>query len=61
MTTAERKCLERSPHCLPRLVRKPAWDFHRFVSDPWPAQGRRWQFPTLMQAVRGGFWTKRGS
>ena len=61
MTTSYRKFLERSRHFLQRILRKPAWDFNRFVSDPRQAKGRRWKFPTLMQALLCGFLTNRGS
>jgi hypothetical protein len=61
MTTSYRKFLERSQHCLRRILRKPAWDFNRFVADPRPEKGRRWKFPTLMRALLCGFLTNRGS
>jgi Transposase DDE domain len=61
MTTSYRKFLERSQHLLRRILRKPAWDFSRFVCDPRQAKGRRWKFPTLMQAVWWGFLTNRRS
>lgn len=61
MTTSDRKFLERSQHLLRRILRKPAWDFNRFVCDPRQAKGRRWKFPTLMQAVLWGFLTNRRS
>ena len=59
MTTSYRTCLERSQHFLRRILRKPAWDFNRFVCDPRQAKGRRWKFPTLMRAVLWGFLTNR--
>jgi predicted transposase YbfD/YdcC len=61
MTTAYRKLLERSQNCLRRILRKPAWDFNRFVADPRQQKGRRWKFPTLMRALLCGFLTNRGS
>jgi hypothetical protein len=61
MTTSYRKVLERSHNCLRRILRKPAWDFNRFVSDPRQMKGRRWKFPTLMRALLCGFLTNRGS
>jgi Transposase DDE domain len=61
MTTAYRKLLERSQNCLRRILRKPAWDFNRFVADPRQKKGRRWKFPTLMRALLCGFLTNRGS
>jgi hypothetical protein len=59
MTTSYRKFLERSQHLLRRILRKPAWDFNRFVCDPRQAKGRRWKFPTRMQAVLWGCLTNR--
>ena len=61
MTTSYRKFLERSQHFLQRILRKPAWDFNRFVGDPRQPKGRRWKFHTLMQAVLWGFLTNRPS
>ena len=61
MTTSYRKVLERSQHCLRRILRKPAWDCNRFVCAPRQAQGRRWQFHTRMRAVLCGFLTNRRS
>ena len=61
MTTAYRKFLERSQRCWPCILRKPAWDFNRFVADPRQRQGRRWPFPTLMRAWLGGCLTHRAS
>jgi hypothetical protein len=61
MTTSYRKFLERSQHYLGRILRKPAWDFNRFVTDPRHKQGRRWPLQTLMQALLGGFLTNRAS
>jgi len=61
MTTIYRKLLERSQNCLRRILRKPAWDFNRFVVDPRQAKGRRWTFPTLMRALLCGFLTNRES
>jgi len=61
MTTSYRKFLERSQRFLQRILRKPAWDFNRFVCDPRQAKGRRWKFPTLMRAVLWGFLTNRRS
>jgi hypothetical protein len=46
---------------LQRILRKPAWDFNRFVSDPRQPQGRRWKFHILMQAVFCGFLPNRRS
>jgi hypothetical protein len=34
MTTSYWKFLERSQHFLQCILRKPAWDFNRFVGDP---------------------------
>ena len=61
MTTAYRKLLERSQNFLCRILRKPAWDFNRFVADPRQRKGRRWKLPTLMRALLCGFWTNRAS
>jgi len=61
MTTAYRKFLERSQHFLQRILRKPAWEFNRFVADPRQQKGRRWKFPTLMRALLCGFLTNRAS
>lgn len=61
MTPSYRKLLERSQNFLRRILRKPAWDFNRFVADPRQAKGRRWKFPTLMRALLCGFLTNRGS
>lgn len=61
MTTSYRSFLERSQHFLRRIVRKPAWEFKRFVSDPRQAKGRRWPCETLMRALLWGFLTNRGS
>jgi hypothetical protein len=61
MTTSYRKFLERSQPCLQRILRKPAWDFNRFVSNPRQPKGRRWTFHILMQAVFCGFLTNRRS
>ena len=60
MPTAYRTLLERSQNGLRRIVRKPAWDFNRFVADPRPQKGRRWKFPTRMRALWCGFLTNRG-
>jgi len=61
MTTAYRRLLERSQHCLRRILRKPAWEFNRFVADPRQAKGRQWRFQPLMQALLCGFLANRGS
>jgi len=61
MTPSYRKFLERSHHCLRRMLRKPAWECNRFVADPRQKQGRRWKFQPLMQALWCGFLTNRGS
>ena len=61
MTTPYRKFLERSRHCLQRILRKPAWDFNGFVRDPRQVKGRRWKFLTLMRALLCGFLTNRTS
>lgn len=61
MTTSYRKFLERSQNCLRRILRKPAWDFNRFLVDPRQQKGRRWQLPTLMRALLCGFLTNRAS
>ena len=61
MTTAYRKLLERSQNFLCRILRKPAWDFNRFVADPRQKKGRRWKLPTLMRALWCGFLTNRAS
>ena len=61
MTTSYRKFLERSQHGLRRILRKPAWDFNRFVADPRQRKGSRWKLPTLMRALLWGFLTNRGS
>jgi hypothetical protein len=52
MTTSYRTFLERSQHYLRRILRKPAWDFHRCVTDPRHEKGRRWRLQTLMRAFR---------
>jgi hypothetical protein len=39
MTPSYRKFLEQSRTCLRRILRKPAWDFNRFVADPRQAKG----------------------
>lgn len=61
MTKAYRNVLERSPHFLRRILRKPAWEFKRVVADPRQEQGRRWPGATLMRALRCGCLTNRGS
>lgn len=61
MTKAYRNFLERSQHCLRRILRKPAWEFNRFVADPRQEKGRRWPCATLMRALLCGFLTNRGS
>lgn len=61
MTTSYRKLLERSRNCLHRILRKPAWDFNRYVADPRETKGRRWKFPLLMRALVCGFLTNRAS
>jgi len=61
MTPSYRKFLERSRTYLRRILRKPAWDFNRFVADPRQAKGRRWQFRTLIRALLCGFLTNRES
>jgi hypothetical protein len=61
MTTAYRKFLQRSPNYLRRIVRKPAWDFNRFVADPRHEKGRRWKLQTMMRALLYGFLTNRDS
>ena len=50
MTKAYRNFLERSQHFLRRILRKPAWEFNRFVADPRQVKGRRWPCATLMRA-----------
>jgi hypothetical protein len=61
MTTPYRKFLERSQHCLQRILGKPAWDFNGCVRDPRQVKGRRWKFLTLMRALWCGFLTNRTS
>jgi hypothetical protein len=61
MTPSYRKFLERSRTYLRRILRKPAWDFNRFVADPRQAKGRRWQFRTLIRALLCGVLTNRES
>src|SRR5215510_11833017 len=58
-TTSYRKLPERSQNCLRRILRKPAWEFNRFVADPRPAKGRRWPFPLLMRISWRGLLTHR--
>lgn len=61
MTTASRTFLERSQHCLRRILRTPAWDCNRFVGDPRQAKGRRGKVPPRMRAVLWGVLTNRPS
>lgn len=61
MTTSYRKFLQRSQNYLRRILRKPAWDFNRFVADPRHEKGRRWKLQTLMRALWCGFLTNRDS
>lgn len=61
MTTSYRKLLERSQNFLRRILRKPAWEFNRFVAEPRQEKGRQWKFQTLMRALLCGFLTNRGS
>jgi hypothetical protein len=61
MTTSDRKFLERSQHFLRRILRKPAWDFNRFVADPRHEKGRPWKLQTLRRALWCGFLTNRES
>jgi hypothetical protein len=46
---------------LRRILRKPAWDFNRFVADPRHEKGRQWKLQTLMRALLCGFLTNRES
>jgi hypothetical protein len=61
MTKATRKLIARSSNFLRRMLRKPAWQFTRFIDDPRQQKGRRWKFKTLMEALFFGFLTNRGS
>lgn len=61
MTTSYRKFFDQSQNFLRRMLRKPAWDFNRFVTDPRQEKGRRWPCQTLMRALLWGFLTNRGS
>jgi hypothetical protein len=61
MTQPCRSFLGRSQNFLRRILRKPSWEFKRFVSDPRHAKGRRWPCETLMRALLWGFLTNRGS
>lgn len=56
-----KKLLDRSSRFLQRTLRKPAWDFSHFVTDPRSTHGRRWKLNPLMRALLFGLITNRRS
>jgi hypothetical protein len=61
MTPSYRKLRERSHNFLRRILRKPAWEFNRFVTAPRQEKGRQWKFQTVMRGLLCGVLTNRGS
>lgn len=55
------KLLDRSSRFLQRTLRKPSWDFSRYVADPRSRRGRRWELNPLMTALLFGLLTNRRS
>ncbi|HTN81527.1 MAG TPA: ISAs1 family transposase [Acidimicrobiales bacterium] len=55
------KLLDRSSRFLQRTLRKPSWDFARFVEDPRSRHGRRWRLNPLLTALLFGLITNRRS
>ncbi len=61
MTGNYKRLKQSTSKFLGRILRKPAWDFKRFVPDRRGRRGRRWDFEVLISSLLKGYLSNRGS
>lgn len=61
MTGDYKRLKQSTSKFLGRILRKPPWEFKRFVPDQRGRRGRRWEFTTLLNSLLKGYLTNRSS